>query len=132
VDISSGEEPLCQKDLASEVPEDVEVPVSALVTLRDPDPTALEGPTALIDAPVASQGLQEPVVAAPVVSSSLERPAVASSTVNLPSKGVRLQEPIAASSAVAPPSERVNPQEPIGLIRGLHVRADWTQSALGT
>jgi hypothetical protein len=99
------------KDSASEVPEDVEVPVSALVTLRDPDPTALEGPTALIDAPVAPQGLQEPVVAASVVSSSPERPAVASSTANLPSNGARLQEPTAASSAMAPPSERVKPQE---------------------
>jgi hypothetical protein len=53
VDISSGEEPPCQKDSASEVPEDVEVPVSPLVTFQDPDPKALEGPTALIDAPVA-------------------------------------------------------------------------------
>jgi hypothetical protein len=89
----------------------MEVPVNALVTLQDPDQSALEGPTVLIDAPVTPQGLQEPVVAVSVVSSSLERPAVASSIANLPSKGARLQEPTVASSAVAPPSERVNPQE---------------------
>jgi hypothetical protein len=112
VDVSSGEEPACQKDSTSEVPEDVEAPISALVTLQDPDPKALEGPTALIDAPVAPQGLQESVVAASVVSSSLEGPVVTSSTANLPLKGARLQEPTAASSAVPPPSERVNPQEP--------------------
>jgi hypothetical protein len=112
VDISSGEEPPCQNDSASEVPEDVEVPVSALVTLRDPDPTTLKGPTVLIDAPVTPQGPQEPVVAVSVVSSSLERPAVTLSTANLPSKGARLQEPTAALLAVAPPSERVNPREP--------------------
>jgi hypothetical protein len=112
VDISSGEEPPCQKDSASEVAKEMEVPVSALVTLRDPDQSALEGPTALIDAPVTPQGLQKPVVAASVISSSLERPAVALTTANLPSKGVCLQEPTAASLAVAPPSERVNPREP--------------------
>jgi hypothetical protein len=112
VDISSGEEPPCQKDSASEVLEDVEVPINALITLHDPDPTALEGLSALIDAPVTLQDLQEPVVAASVIGSSLERPAVASATANLPSKGTRLPEPIAASSAAAPPSERVNPQEP--------------------
>jgi hypothetical protein len=112
VDISSGEEPPCQKDSASEVPKDMEVPVNALVTLQDPDQSALEGPTVLIDAPVTPQGLQEPVVAASVVGSSLERPAVAMTHANLPSKGARLQEPTAASSAVAPPSKRVNPREP--------------------
>jgi hypothetical protein len=90
----------------------VEVPVSALITLHDPDPTALEGPSALIDAPVSPQGLQEPVVAASVVSSSLERPAIASTIANLPSKGARLQESTATSSVVAPLSERVNPREP--------------------
>jgi hypothetical protein len=77
VDISSGEEPPRQKDSASEVPKDMEVPVSALVTFRDPDQSALDGPTALIDTPVTPQGLQEPVVAASIVSSSLERPAIA-------------------------------------------------------
>jgi hypothetical protein len=98
VDISSGEEPACQKDSAPEAPEDFLAPVSALVSLQDPHPKALEGPTALIDALVAPQGLQESVVA--------------SSTANLPLKGARLQEPTTASSAVTPPSERVNPQEP--------------------
>jgi hypothetical protein len=112
VDISSGEEPTCQKDSAPEAPEDFLVPVSALGSLRYREPKALEGPTVLVDASVAPQGLQEPVVAASVVSSSLERPAVALSTASLPSKGARLQEPTAASSAVIPPSERVNPQEP--------------------
>jgi hypothetical protein len=112
VDIFSWEEPPCQKDSASKVLEDVEVPVSALVTLQDPDPKALEDLTTLIDAPVAPQGLQESVVAASIVSSSPEGPVVASSTANLPLKGARLQEPAAASSAITPPSERVNPQEP--------------------
>jgi hypothetical protein len=88
------------------------VPINALITLRDPDPTALEGLSALIDAPVNPQDLQDPVVAASVISSSLERPAVASATANLPSKGTRLPEPTAASSAAAPPSKKVNPQEP--------------------
>jgi hypothetical protein len=71
------------------------VPVSALFTLCDPDPTTLEGPSALIDAPVTPQGLQEPVVAASIISSSLERPAVASAAANLPSKGTRPLEPTA-------------------------------------
>jgi hypothetical protein len=111
VDVSSGEELACQKDSASEVPEDVEAPISALVTLQNPDPKTLEGPTVLIVAPVAPQGLQESVVVASVVSSSLEGPVVASLTANLPLKGARLQELTATSSAVTPPSERVNPQE---------------------
>jgi hypothetical protein len=112
VDISSGEEPPCQKDSASEVPEDMEVPINALITLRDPDPTALEGLSALIDASVTLEDLQEPVVAASVISSSLERPAVTSVTANLHSKGTRLPELTGATSAAAPPSKRVNPQEP--------------------
>jgi hypothetical protein len=112
VDVSSGEEPAYQKDTALEVPEDVEARVSTLVTLHDPVRSALEGPTALIDAPVTPQGLQEPVVAASIFSSSLERPAVALTPANLPLKGAHLQESIAASSAVAPPSEKVNPREP--------------------
>jgi hypothetical protein len=112
VDVSTGEEPACQKDTTSEFLEDVEALVSARVTLQNPVQSALEGPTALIDAPVTPQGLQEPVVATSVVSSSLERPAVALTTANLPSKGAHLQEPTAASSPVAPPSERVNPREP--------------------
>jgi hypothetical protein len=112
VDISSGEEPPCQKDSASEVPEDVEVPINALITLRDLDLRALEGLSALIDAPVIPQDLQEPVVAASVIGSSLESPAVTSATANLPSKGACLPEPTDASSAAAPPSESVNPKEP--------------------
>jgi hypothetical protein len=102
VDISSGEEPPCQKDSASEVPEDVEAPVNALTT-------ALEGPSTLIDTPVIPQGLPELIVAASIVNSSLERPAVASATANLPSEGTRLPEPTAASSAATPPSEKVTP-----------------------
>jgi hypothetical protein len=113
VDISSGEEPACQKDSAPEAPEDFLGPVSALVTLQDPVPKALEGPATLVDASVTLQGLQELVVAASDVSSSLEGPTVNSSTVSLPPKGAHLQEPTAALSAVTPPSERVSPQEPI-------------------
>jgi hypothetical protein len=92
VEISSGEEPVCQKDSAPEVPEDFLALVSVLVTL---------------------QGLQEPVAAMLDVGPSLEGPAVTSSSVSLPLKRVRLQELTAASSAVTPPSERVNSQEPI-------------------
>jgi hypothetical protein len=88
------------------------VPIRALITLRDPNPTALEGPSMQIDALVTPQDPQEPVVAASIIGSSLERPAVASATANPPSKGTRLPEPTAASSAAAPPSDRVNPQEP--------------------
>jgi hypothetical protein len=113
VDISSGEEPACQKDPASEAPEDFLTPVSALVTLQDPIPKALEGPAMPVDASITLQGLQEPVVAASDVSPSLEGPSITSSTVSLPPKGARMQEPTAASSAVTPPCERVSPQEPI-------------------
>jgi hypothetical protein len=109
VDICSREEPPCQKDSALEVPEDVEAPVNALVTLRDPLRTALESPSALIDTPVIPQSLPEPIVAASIISSSLERPAVTSATTNLPSKGTRLPEPTAASSAATPLSEKVTP-----------------------
>jgi hypothetical protein len=112
VDISSGEEPACQKDLAPEAPKDFLTPVSALVTLQDPIPKALEGLATPVDASVTLQGLQEPVVAASDVSPSLEGPTVASLTVSLPPKGARLQEPTTASSAITP-SERVSPQEPI-------------------
>jgi hypothetical protein len=90
----------------------VEVPINALITLRDLDLRALEGLSALIDAPVIPQDLQEPVVAASVIGSSLESPAVTSATANLPSKGACLPEPTDASSAAAPPSESVNPKEP--------------------
>jgi hypothetical protein len=113
VDISSGEEPACQKDSAPEAPEDFLAPISALVTLQDPVLKALEGPATPVDASVTLQGLQELVVAALDVGPSLEGLAVTSSTVSLPPKGARLQEPTAASSAITPPSERVSPQEPI-------------------
>jgi hypothetical protein len=113
VDVSSEEEPPCQKDPASEVPEDVEVPIRALITLRDPDPTALEGPSTLIDASVTPQDLQELAVAASIIGSSLERPAVTSATTNLPSKEMCPPEPTATSSAAALPSDGVDPQEPI-------------------
>jgi hypothetical protein len=57
VDVSSGEEPPRQKDSVAEAPEDVEVPIRALITLRDPDATALEGPSTLVNVPVTSPGL---------------------------------------------------------------------------
>jgi hypothetical protein len=113
VDISSGEEPACQKDSAPEAPEDFLAPVSALVTLQDPILKALKGPATPVDAIVTLQGLQERVTAALDVGPPLVGPAVTSSTVSLPPKGARLQEPTAASSAITPPSERVSPQEPI-------------------
>jgi hypothetical protein len=109
VDISSGEEPACQKDSAPESPEDFLAPVSALVALQDLDPKAVEGPAKPVDAPVTLQGLQEPVVAASDVSSSLEGLAITLLTAGLPPKGARLQEPTAASSIITPPSERVSP-----------------------
>jgi hypothetical protein len=111
VDVSSGEEPPRQKDSALETPEDVEVPIGALITLCDPDPTALEGTSMQIDALVTPQDPQEPVVAASIIGSSLERPAVTSATSNLPSKEMCPPEPTAASSAAALPSDGVNPQE---------------------
>lgn len=72
MDVSSGEEPPCQQGLALEVPEDVDVPIRALITLRDPDATVQEGPSASVDVPAASPGSQEPVVTASLVSPSLE------------------------------------------------------------
>jgi hypothetical protein len=50
------------------VPEDVDVPIRALITLRDPDATVLEGPSASVDVSAASPGSQEPVVTASIVS----------------------------------------------------------------
>jgi hypothetical protein len=98
VDISSGEEPACQKDPAPEAPEDSAAPVSALITLQEPTPKASKGPAMSIDASVAALD----------IGPFLEGP-----TDSLPPKGARLQEPIATSSAVAPSSKRVSPQEPI-------------------
>jgi hypothetical protein len=112
VDVSNGEEPPRQKDLASEVPDDVEVPIRALITLRDPDATVLEGPSTLVDVPVTSLGLQEPVVAASITSSPLEEPSTASATANLSARETRLPEPTVVSSATAPSSEKVIPSDP--------------------
>jgi hypothetical protein len=109
VDISSGEEPACQKDSA---PEDFLAPVSALVALQNPDPKALEGPATPVDASVPVQDLHEPIVAASVVSSFPKGLAVALSTAGLSPEGACPQEPTAASSAITPPSERMRPQEP--------------------
>jgi hypothetical protein len=140
VDVSSGEEPPRQQGSALEVPEDVDVPIRALITLRDPDATILEGPSASVDVPAASPGSQEPVVTASLVSPSLEGPSTASATTDLPARETHPAEPTAISSAVAPaeptaissavasssrdvaplastiivqPSEGTRPQEPI-------------------
>jgi hypothetical protein len=140
VDVSSGEEPPRQQGSALEVSEDVDVPIRALITLRDPDATILQGPSASVDVPAASPGSQELVVTASLVSPSLEGPSTASATADLParethpaeptaiSSAVALAEPTAISSAVASssgdvaplastvivqPSEGTRPQEPI-------------------
>jgi hypothetical protein len=54
VDVSNGEEHPRQKDSASQVPEDVDAPVRALITLRDPDAMVLESTSTLADVPVTS------------------------------------------------------------------------------
>jgi hypothetical protein len=102
VDVSSGEEPPCQKGLSSEVLEDVDVPIRALITLRDPDAAVLEGPSALANVPATSPGPQEPVVTAPLVSPSLEGPSTASATADLPAREAHPAEPTVISSAIAP------------------------------
>jgi hypothetical protein len=102
VDISSGEEPTCQKDSAPEALEDFLAPISALVALQDSDPKALESPAMPVDAPVPIQDLHEPIIAALVVISFPEGPTVALSTASLSPERARLQEPTAASSAVTP------------------------------
>jgi hypothetical protein len=56
VDVSSREEPPRQQGLALEVPEDVDVPIRALITLRDPDAIVLEGPSASVYIPAALPG----------------------------------------------------------------------------
>jgi hypothetical protein len=111
VDVSSGEEPPRQQNSASEVPEDVEVPIRALITLCDPDATVLEGPSTLVDVPVTSLGLQEPVVAASITNSPLEEPSTALATANLSAQETRLPEPTAVSSAAAPSFEKVIPPD---------------------
>jgi hypothetical protein len=128
MDVSSGEEPPRQQGLALEVPEDVDVPIRALITLRDPDAIVLEGPSASVDVPAASPGSQEPVVTASLVSPPLEGPSTALATADLLARETHLAEPTAISSAVAPssrdmaplvstvivqPSEGMHPQEPI-------------------
>jgi hypothetical protein len=140
VDVSSGEEPSCQKGSSSEVPKDVDAPSKALITLRDPGAANLAGPSASVDVPVASPGPREPVEAASLVGLCLEGSSTASATADPPARGVPPAEPIAVSSAVAPaessavspavaasfedvahrtssvgvrPSERMCPQEPI-------------------
>jgi hypothetical protein len=89
VDVSSGEEPACQKDSAPEAPEDFLASVSALVTLQDPIQKAMEDPATPVDATVTLQDLQEPVAALDV-GPSLGGHAITSSTVSLPPKGARL------------------------------------------
>jgi hypothetical protein len=102
VDVSSREEPPRQQGLALKVPEDVDVPIRALITLRDLDATVMEGPSASADVPAASPGSQEPVVTASLVSPSLEGPSTASATADLPARETHPAEPAAISSAVAP------------------------------
>jgi hypothetical protein len=72
----------------------VDVPIRALITLRNPGVTDLEGPSASAATPAASLGLQ-------VVGSCLEGPSPASAIVESPAREVRSTEPIAISSAVA-------------------------------
>jgi hypothetical protein len=103
-----------------EVPEDVDVPIRALITLRDPDATILEGPSASVDVPAASPGSQEPVVTVSLVSPSLEGPSTASATTDLPARETHPAEPTAISSAVAPAeptaiSLAVAPAEPTAI-----------------
>jgi hypothetical protein len=86
VDVSSGEEPPRQKDSASEVPEDVDAPVRALITLRDPDATVLESPSTLVDVPVTSADSREPIVAISITSSPLEGPSTVLTTTDFPAR----------------------------------------------
>jgi hypothetical protein len=111
VDVSSGKEPPRQKGLALEVPEDVDVPIRALITLRDPDATVLEGPSVSVDVLAASPGLQEPVVTASIVSPPLEGSSTALATADLPARETHLAEPTAISSAIAPSSGDVAPPD---------------------
>jgi hypothetical protein len=76
------------------MPEDVDVPIRALITLCNPGVTDLEGPSASAAAPTASLGLQ-------VVDSCLEGPSPASAIADSPAREVRPTEPIAVSPAVA-------------------------------
>jgi hypothetical protein len=92
-----------------ETPEDVDVPIRALITLCNPGVTDSEGPSALAAAPTASLGLQ-------VIDSCLEGPFPASAIADSPAREVRPTEPIAVSSAVADsPAREVRPTEPIAV-----------------
>jgi hypothetical protein len=105
MDVFSGEEPPRQKDLASEATEDVDAPIRALITLRDPDATVLEGSSALVDVPVTSPGSQEPV------NSPLAGPSIALATADLSVREKHLPEPTVVSSAVTPSSQDVAPPD---------------------
>jgi hypothetical protein len=108
VDVSSGEELPCQKGSSSEVPEDVDAPIRALITLRDPGTAFLEGPSASTDVPAASPGPQEPVVTTSLVGPCLEGPSTASVTADLPVREALPAEPTAISSVVAPAEPTAN------------------------
>jgi hypothetical protein len=110
VDVSSGEEPPRQKD-SSEVPEDVDAPVRALITLRDPDATVLESPSTLVDVPVTSSDSREPIVTTSNTSSPLEGPSTVLTTTDLSARETHLPEPTVVSSAVAPSSKEVTPPD---------------------
>jgi hypothetical protein len=111
VDVSSGEELPRQQDLALEATEDVDAPIRALITLRDPDATVLEGSSALVDVPVTSPGSQEPVATASIVNSPLAGPSIALATADLSVQEAHLPELTVVSSAVAPSSEEVAPPD---------------------
>jgi hypothetical protein len=111
MDVFSGEEPPRQKDLASEATEDVDAPIRALITLRDPDATVLEGSSALVDVPVTSPGSQEPVVTTSIVNSPLAGPSIALATADLSVREKHLPEPTVVSSAVTPSSQDVAPPD---------------------
>jgi hypothetical protein len=72
----------------------VDAPIRALITLRDPGVTNLEGPSVSAAAPAASPGLQ-------VVGPCLEGPSPAPAIADSFAREVRSTEPIAISSAVA-------------------------------
>jgi hypothetical protein len=91
------------------MPEDVDVPIRALITLHDPDAAVLEGPSASADVPATSPGTREPAVTAPLVSPSLEGPSTASATADLPARETHPAEPTAIPSTVASSSGDVAP-----------------------
>jgi hypothetical protein len=140
VEVSSEEEPPCQKGSSSGAPEDVNVPLRALITLRDPGATTLEDPSASAVVPAASPCPQAPIVSSSPAGPRLEGPSTASATADSPTREVRPAKPIAipsaiplaeptvapsavasssegavqaASAATVRTSERVHPREPI-------------------